>query len=531
MGRKRRQFTRLQETLDGSQVLARGYVRVSTEDQATNGLSLEHQEDSIRSHADQRGWRVDRVYRDNGASAWKASGENRRAFGAMIRDAREGAFNVLLCLNQSRFARDLRAQAHYINVLEEAGVEVVFLNEPTEQDRTTRDLVRGIMGAINEAESSLKSQLVRENMRKKSQRGLWIGSAPDGYDYVPSSGALKANARAGVIVKIYRWYLQERSLTKVALRLIEAGITPIRAPYWHRNVIRKYLRNTVYAGWILRGGERFRGVHEALVSEETFQKVQKLLELSTPRAKARIDGGSLLVPLARCAYCESSMWLSHGQSAYRYYCCSKTHSRIGVAPCPHKKQFGKVFRVRDFLLDEAVLKDVLSLSETQIRGGIARANGSLLRAECTLQTALEDVRVQLEAQRSRLKELVGMKLSGEITPREFNALIGDYRAEHSELEARDEDLRKQLKEQPVTREDIDRTVTAVRRFQAAAARGVWDKPKRARELQRLVERVEASRSTVMIHYKGRLLRTREASLKPMPGQDMRQSVKSGRRRK
>ena len=513
MGSKKARFVRLADALDGSQVLARGYVRVSTEDQAANGVSLDHQEDSIRRYAQERGWRLDHIYRDEGASAWKELGENRRAFASMISEAREAQFSVLLCLDQSRFARDLRAQAHYINVLEESGVDVVFLNEPTEQDRTTRDLVRGIMGAINEAESSLKSQLVRDSMRKKAERGLWIGSPPDGYDCAGTGGVLKPNERAVVIRKVFEWYLEERAMGGVARRLIKAGIKPFFGGDWHRGVIRHYLRNPVYAGWIEWGGERYRGAHKPLVSEETFARVQQIIPQCTPKPKAKADGGSLLVPWAHCGYCGCPLWISHGKKGQKYYFCSKNHSRVAPSPCPHQEQEGKIFRVRDFVLEDTVLKDIMALSEANIRAGIAKGNGKVLRRERRLREALEDVGSRLAEQRFNLQSIVAMKLDREITAREFNELMADYRAEQSRLEAEEAALQRDLKEQPLTQADIERTVAVLRQFQSAVAEDSWDKPKKKRELERLLEHVDVTRSAVVIHYKGRLLRTRKAVLK------------------
>lgn len=513
MGSKKRRFARLDQALDGSQVLARGYVRVSTEDQAVNGVSLEHQQERIASYAKERGWRLGHMYRDEGASAWKELGENRRAFAEMIADAKQAEFSVLICLDQSRFARDLRAQAHYINMLDECGVDVVFLNEPTEQDRTTRDLVRGIMGAINEAESSLKSQLVAGNMREKAKRGLWIGSPPDGYDAAGTGGVLKPNGRAHVIQNIFTWYVEERSLHAVGQRLITAKIRPFSAENWQRAVIRRYLKNPVYAGWIEWRGARYRGAHQPLVDQETFDRVQQLLDKNRPRAKAKAGGGSLLVPWAHCAYCGCPLWISHGKKGHKYYFCSRNHGRITADLCPHRAQQGRVFRVRDHVLEETVLRDIMALSERDIRAGIAKGNGQVLRKERQLRKALEQLRARLDEQHARLHQLVALKLAGELTPQEFNGVMADYRAGQSRLESEEEALKRQLKNQPLTHADIERTVAIVRDFQSGIAEARWDRPQSKRELERLLERVKVSRSQVVIHYKGRLLRARKAVLK------------------
>src|SRR5687767_11661490 len=47
---------------------AAGYIRVSTERQATEGLSLPEQERRIRAYADAQGWELVEVYTDAGIS-------------------------------------------------------------------------------------------------------------------------------------------------------------------------------------------------------------------------------------------------------------------------------------------------------------------------------------------------------------------------------------------------------------------------------------------------------------------------------
>ncbi len=42
------------------------YCRVSTDEQVTNGASLELQESRCRAYAKARGWRTCKVYRDDG---------------------------------------------------------------------------------------------------------------------------------------------------------------------------------------------------------------------------------------------------------------------------------------------------------------------------------------------------------------------------------------------------------------------------------------------------------------------------------
>ncbi|RLG08163.1 MAG: hypothetical protein DRN68_04195, partial [Thaumarchaeota archaeon] len=64
-------------------IKAVGYVRVSTEEQAREGLSLDAQEEKIRAYCTAKGWRLVRIYRDEGFSGKDL---NRPALQEMLRD-------------------------------------------------------------------------------------------------------------------------------------------------------------------------------------------------------------------------------------------------------------------------------------------------------------------------------------------------------------------------------------------------------------------------------------------------------------
>jgi len=67
------------------------YVRVSTEEQAKEGLSIDAQIDKCKSFCHARGWEVFKVYKDAGYSAGSL---NRPALELMIRDANEKRFKI-----------------------------------------------------------------------------------------------------------------------------------------------------------------------------------------------------------------------------------------------------------------------------------------------------------------------------------------------------------------------------------------------------------------------------------------------------
>ena len=77
------------------------YVRVSSGEQNT-----EPQERSLRAYVQRRGWKVQKVYRDQGVSG---ATSKRLALNELLRDCRRGAVDVLVVWKFDRFARSLNA--------------------------------------------------------------------------------------------------------------------------------------------------------------------------------------------------------------------------------------------------------------------------------------------------------------------------------------------------------------------------------------------------------------------------------------
>ncbi|MBU2615498.1 MAG: recombinase family protein, partial [Nanoarchaeota archaeon] len=107
------------------------YVRVSTEEQAKEGLSVDAQIDKCNSFCQARDWNVYKVYRDAGFSAGSL---NRPALELMMRDAQEKRFDIILVYKIDRFSRKLR---DLIMVLEDLKEKKINFTSVTEQIDTT----------------------------------------------------------------------------------------------------------------------------------------------------------------------------------------------------------------------------------------------------------------------------------------------------------------------------------------------------------------------------------------------------------
>jgi len=98
------------------------YIRVSTEDQAREGHSLDEQECRLRKLADYKNYEVYKVYMDAGISA---KDTNRPEFQAMMRDMRKKKFNTILAYKLDRVTRSVQDLENLVKELDkyECGLE------------------------------------------------------------------------------------------------------------------------------------------------------------------------------------------------------------------------------------------------------------------------------------------------------------------------------------------------------------------------------------------------------------------------
>lgn len=97
------------------------YVRVSTNAQASNGVSLAMQEGRLRDYCRARGWTVAGTYRDEGFSAKTT---DRPALRRLLQDARAGKFAAVVIYKLDRLTRRVHDVGALISLFEKRGISL-----------------------------------------------------------------------------------------------------------------------------------------------------------------------------------------------------------------------------------------------------------------------------------------------------------------------------------------------------------------------------------------------------------------------
>lgn len=318
------------------------YVRVSTVEQA-EGHSLLSQREACEAFITQQGGEVAAVYEDAGFSA---TSTDRPAFQRMLADAAEGAFNALVVLRYDRFARSLEDWIVVRRALERKGIRVVSVTEPIDTSPMA-PILEALHGGLAEWYSRDLSVKVARGHRKRGEKGLMLGSVPFGYREAANPREEPPTVvpdEAEAVRRAFEAFASGATMVAVAAELNRRGFrTRYRARRgsdeqdgraWTSQSVSALLATETYTGMVTHHGEVLGpGLHEAIISRELFEQVQRRRRSSRGRPARDRRQQYVLRGIARCAGCGHPLQGNRTKSGkgYRYY--RESASRRGVE-CP-----------------------------------------------------------------------------------------------------------------------------------------------------------------------------------------------------
>lgn len=148
------------------------YIRVSTDEQAKSGLSLEAQASVLRSETERRGWEIAAELIDE-ASAKR--GSRRPQFIEARRMLAAGEADVLLATRLDRMSRSVVDFAALMAAAQDEDWQVVALDLGLDTSTTTGRMVAHILAAVAEAEREVIGQRTSAALIAKRRRGESVG--------------------------------------------------------------------------------------------------------------------------------------------------------------------------------------------------------------------------------------------------------------------------------------------------------------------------------------------------------------------
>jgi len=376
------------------------YIRVSTDEQAREGFSIDAQKRKLLAYAESQDWDVTSILVDDGYSAKDL---NRPAMQELLEKVRGEEIDVVLVFKLDRLTRSVKDLYH---LLDEFARHDVGFRSSQEQFDTTTTMGRamlGILGIFAQWERETIAERVRMGMEQKVREGKKPGGKyPYGYD---RDGNLIPE-EAEIIRRLRDMYIKDNlSYLKIAERLNQEG--HLRRGYeWTRNTVALTLENPFYAG-IIRFGSKMKngkypqrkrelrvdhidvpGDHEPIWTLEEYHEHLRLMRMrSVGNNSRKLD--YIFSGLLRCGRCGSTMFgrlttkrsLKNGEIVRTpYYFCGKRKNNNGCdMPMFRQKHVEHLVMkyIESIRLDKSKIE--VKHDQSELDRGIRKINNELNR--------------------------------------------------------------------------------------------------------------------------------------------------------
>lgn len=461
------------------------YIRLSKEDGHDVSYSVENQKQRLMQYLDMSEEEMELVdiYIDDG---YTGTDSNRDDFQWLLSDIRTKRVNCVIVKDPSRLSRNYIEAGHYMeHLFVTLDVRFISLELPALDSylhpEQMNSIAVPIQNVVNDDFCRQTSIKIRGVLDSKRKNGEFIGAfAPYGYLKDPDDRhKLIINPETAPVVKnIFTWFLEGMSKSAIVKKLIGLGIpSPTeykkqlglnynnphangKTVYWSTRTIDLMLKNPTYMGHMVQGRHKVRSykihtivaipeeewfwvenTHEAIIDEDTFNKVQDLLKRDT-RVSPKRENVYLFSGFLRCADCKRGMTRrsSHG---YVYYACRTYVTRS-------KEICSSSHIIKDELLEQAVFKTVqaqIALVENMAQL-VEEINAAPIRADQTIR-----IDKLLKAKEQELIKITGITdnlyldwKSGDITRTEYHRMKGKFEEQAEHLREVIDNLKKERKD-------------------------------------------------------------------------------------
>ena len=401
------------------------YLRVSTQRQMNTATDLDPDGNSIATQREATIKRAKRLkapiveeFVEPGHSAQSIA--NRPVFRELLRYVEDNPdVSYVIIYMRSRVFRNQTDAAITKRILDSMGVKLISAKEEFGEGYMA-DAMEAITDIMNEVQVRQSGEDISNKMLHKAKNGGTTGRAKLGYlnvrkdmdGHLVNSIALDPKRAPLVTWAFERYATGGYSLTRLQQELAEQGFTTRRTAKWEekpvsRSQIGLILRDPYYLGMVTYKGEVYPGKHEALVSPEVFERVQRVLDVRMQHNHRDIVHNHVLRGMLCCGRCHAAgrdrrlvySKVSKLGYTYEYYLCAGRQE--GICDLPH---------LPVDLVEDEVLRAVealrLSSNETaDLREQIVVQLERQLGAEKEAHARIKKELASLDAKEDRLLDL------------------------------------------------------------------------------------------------------------------------------
>ena len=328
---------------------------------------------------------------------------NRPAIQKLISDCKSGKIDCVFVFKLDRISRSQKDTLYLIEeVFNKYNVGFISIRENFDTTTPFGKAMIGILSVFAQLERETILERTRIGIQKRAESGLWRGGGkiPYAYDYDSTLGILVPNKdRVEKLHNMISLYLDGLSFNKLESIF---GMD--------ESLISQIILNRTNLGIVPYKGQEFIGQHEAVVSEETYNR---LIETIKMRSKTRTERHYLLSGKIYCGKCGAKYRYQKWGKRLICYCYSQQKSKpkfIKDPNCQNK-------RWDSFEIEDAVLECLFAMALDE---NLFRTNYKL--TEVNVLEEYENRLIKVQKQIENLVNFIAENIAVEVTKKKLENL-------------------------------------------------------------------------------------------------------------
>ena len=389
------------------------YLRVSTEEQAINGLSLQAQKEALEKHAKERGYSIVDIYADEGITARKQLSK-RKELQRLLSDVKKDKIDLILVTKLDRWFRNIKDYYQVQDILEAHNCNWRTIFENYDTSTASGRLHINIMLSVNQDECDRTSERIKAVFKhKKENKEVCSGNVPYGY-YIDENKHMQIDEeKAKEVQDAYNYYELHNNMMQTRNYLSD------KYGYITYTATRKRLTHEAYTGTV----NGIKDFCPAIISAKQYKNVQRLIGMNKKQYKPKAPQEEYIFSgMIKCKECGGSFnsnRIFRSGKCYKFYRCQRAKREKN---CSNKYTLSEKGILEPYLLSH--IKE--ELQNYKISYEVKQANKDI-----------QDISSQLNKARNKLDKLKDLYLDDLIDK-------DAYKAEYARLNGIVAELEKKL---------------------------------------------------------------------------------------
>ena len=403
------------------------FARVSSREQEETGYSLPAQEKLMKEYAQKKNLRVIKIFSISESASGK---KQRECFKQMINYVKKNNAKNIICEKVDRLTRNFK-DAVLIDEWLEADLErnLHLVKDSLimhKNSRSQEKLNWGIRIIFAKNYTDNLSEEVKKGHKEKLAQGWLPNKPPLGYIAVGEKGRkthIQKEPMAGLIRRTFEFYsTADYSLKALNEKMYKLGLRNEKGNKMSKSTISRMLSRKFYYGAIEFSGQVCQGKHEPIITEELFNKVQRILGGKyTPKNRTH---NFLFKSLIKCADCNGTITWDIKKGCHIY------------GNCNHYKPCNQTMRVKEQDIENQIIDklDNLKIQNPRIADWIRKALKDSHQDEKQYrQASMEELTKRYNQLQTRLDKMYEDKLDEKITEAFYQRKQKEYTQEQKQI--------------------------------------------------------------------------------------------------